>query len=294
MNAPESPNRIERFVGQGGLPALRLVHSSGYSATVSEYGGHVLSWCSPSEQEFLFVSTRAVYEIGKPIRGGIPVVFPQFGKGDLPQHGFARVKRWKVVREQVSTNDAVSVTLRLSSDSSTDSVWPHPFTLELDVVLTDVLLTTLRVINTGRGEFAFTSALHTYFRTSDVSKVRIEGLRDVEYVDFLLDRKNFVEQRSSIAITEPIDRAYRDSPETLWLSCPEDNVRLAITKEGFRDTVVWNPWIEGAKKIGDLAPEEYPHMLCIESANVLSPVTLEAGDVYTSAQIFRAETPLSV
>jgi glucose-6-phosphate 1-epimerase len=70
------------------------------------------------------------------------------------------------------------------------------------------------------------------------------------------------------------------------LSCPEDKVRFAITKEGFRDTVVWNPWIEGAKKIGDLAPEEYPHMLCIESANVLSPVTLEAGDVYTSAQIF--------
>lgn len=289
MNQSDSPNRIEKFVGPGNVPMVRLIHSSGYSATVSEYGGHLLSWMSPTEQEVLFVSSRAAYEIGKPIRGGMPIIFPQFGKGELPQHGFARVKQWKVVREQVSTNEAVSVTLRLSSDRSTESIWPHPFTLELEIVVTDVLLTVLRIINTGREEFSFHSALHTYFRTNDISSAWLEGLREIEYVDFLQDRKNCLEQRSRVAITEPIDRAYRDSPETLWLGLPGNATRVAITKEGFRDTVVWNPWSEGAQKISDLAPEEYSHMVCVESGNVLSPVILEAGDVHTSAQILRVE-----
>lgn len=35
-------------------------------------------------------SSKAFFKPGKAIRGGVPVVFPQFGPGALPQHGFAR------------------------------------------------------------------------------------------------------------------------------------------------------------------------------------------------------------
>jgi glucose-6-phosphate 1-epimerase len=290
MTKPDIGNRIERLAGPGGLPLVRLIHASGYSTTVSEYGGQIISWMSPAEQEFLFMSSRAIYQNGKAIRGGIPVCFPQFGKGALPQHGFARTKKWKVVREQVSTSDVVSVTLRLTPDSDTHSLWPHQFALELDVVLSDVLLTALRVTNTGDAAFEYTSALHTYFRTSDIEHVTLSGLQGIEYVDFLKDRVCLVEDRLDVTVSEPVDRAYQNSPETLVLSSPKDNVRFRITKEGLRDTVVWNPWIEGGRAIADLGPEDYRSMICVESGNVLAPVRVEPGDIHTSGQIFRAES----
>jgi glucose-6-phosphate 1-epimerase len=257
---------------------------------VSEYGAHILSWQNPSGQELLFVSEAAVYESGKPIRGGIPLVFPQFSKGKLPQHGFARVSAWKVIREQVSTSGAVSVTLRLVPDEAIDALWPHPFVLEYDVVLTDVLLTTMRVENTGSRELQFTSALHTYFRTSDVSGVEVHGLNGTEFVDFLDQRKVSLETRPQIIIDGPVDRAYQDSPATLSIVSKHDGRRYSVTKEGFSDTVVWNPWIETAKLIADLLPTEYAQMICVESGNVLTPVVLPVGEMHTSAQILREES----
>jgi glucose-6-phosphate 1-epimerase len=160
---------------------------------------------------------------------------------------------------------------------------------ELDVVLTDVLLMTLRVINTGTTPFQFTSALHTYFRVQDITQVRLNGLHEVEFVDFLRDRKMSVESRAEVGVEGPIDRAYRDSPQLITLVSPQEGVRFLITKEGFSDTVVWNPWIEGASAIGDLAPDDYRNMLCVESGNVLTPVTLRPGETHSSAQIIRAE-----
>jgi glucose-6-phosphate 1-epimerase len=263
---------------------------SGFSVVLSEYGAHVVSWTSPEESELLFTSEVALYELGKPIRGGIPVVFPQFGNGALPKHGLARTRQWKIVREQIGASEAVSVTLRLNSDDETERVWPHPFTLELEVILTEVLLLSLRVVNTGRATFSFTSALHNYFRVQDASNLTIRGLQGLEYSDFLRERKTFTETRERVSITAHVDRAYRDSPETIILESPLDKRRYLITKEGFSDTVLWNPWDEGAQAIRDLIPEEYRTMVCIESGNILAPVVLEPGDVHASAQILRLET----
>jgi glucose-6-phosphate 1-epimerase len=282
-----SGNRIERIIGLGDLPLLRLSHDSGFTTVVSEYGAHVLSWVDPSERELLFVSEEASYERGRPIRGGIPIVFPQFSKGVLPAHGFARTMMWKVVREQVSTTGPVAVTLRLLPDARTRAVWPYEFHVELDVVLTDVLLLTMRVENTGRIPFQFNSALHTYFRTEDVSRLRLQGFAGCEFVDMLRGRKMEVEGRQEVVIDGPIDRVYRDSPQSVQVCSDGDRYAYLITKEGFTDTVVWNPWIDGAKALADLGDTEYVEMVCVESGNVLTPITLAPGELHTSAQIVR-------
>lgn len=289
MAANVSGNRIERRIGRGGLPLLRLSHDSGYGAVVSEYGAHVLSWTDPGEQELLFVSEQAVYEQGKPMRGGIPIVFPQFSKGVLPAHGFARTMMWKVVREQVSTTGPVAVTLRLLPDARTRELWAYEFQVELDVVLTDVLLLTMRVENTGRVPFQYNSALHTYFRTKDVSGLRLQGFGGCEFVDMLRGKKMDVEERQEVLIDGPIDRVYRDSPQSVQVCSDKDRYAYLITKEGFTDTVVWNPWIAGAKALADLGDSEYSEMVCVESGNVLSPITLAPGELHTSAQIVRVE-----
>jgi D-hexose-6-phosphate mutarotase len=48
---------------------------------------HSDSFLDEHANEILFMSSQANYA---KIRGGVPVVFPQFGPGTLPQHGFAR------------------------------------------------------------------------------------------------------------------------------------------------------------------------------------------------------------
>jgi glucose-6-phosphate 1-epimerase len=59
------------------------------------YGATILSWSSTGGKPLLFMSSKAVMNGSQAIRGGIPIVFPQFNKnGILPQHGFARVSRW--------------------------------------------------------------------------------------------------------------------------------------------------------------------------------------------------------
>jgi glucose-6-phosphate 1-epimerase len=40
-----------------------------------------------------------------------------------------------------------------------------------------------------------------------------------------------------------------------------------VSKTGSASTVVWNPWVDKAKAMADFGDDEWPHMLCIETAN---------------------------
>jgi glucose-6-phosphate 1-epimerase len=42
---------------------------------------------------------------------------------------------------------------------------------------------------------------------------------------------------------------------------------IEVRGRGSRSTVVWNPWIDKAARLGDLGPDGWRHMLCIETAN---------------------------
>ena len=55
----------------------------------------------PLFQEQLFVSKKSVFDGRKPIRGGIPFIFPQFGTWHYgtngpPYNGFGRIARWQL------------------------------------------------------------------------------------------------------------------------------------------------------------------------------------------------------
>ena len=41
-----------------------------------------------------------------------------------------------------------------------------------------------------------------------------------------------------------------------------------VSKDGSRDTVVWNPWVAKAKAMADFGDEEWPGMICVETCNV--------------------------
>ena len=57
---------------------------------------------------------------------------------------------------------------------------------------------------------------------------------------------------------------------------------ITISGTGSRATVVWNPWAEKARALRDLADDEWPQMLCVETCNVRAAgVRLGPGDRHT-------------
>ena len=103
------------------FPVLEVKNNAG-SARISLYGGHVLAYAPAGERPVLWMSGKSYFEIGKPIRGGVPVCWPWFGpaaQAGLPAHGFARTAMWNLAAVRKLAGDATQVVLTLD-DSQCD------------------------------------------------------------------------------------------------------------------------------------------------------------------------------
>jgi glucose-6-phosphate 1-epimerase len=273
------------------LPRVDLAHASGARAAVYLQGAHVASWADAAGTELLFVSARSKYERGAAIRGGIPVIFPQFAdQGPLPKHGFARTAAWEHVESGTDPDGTSFAILRLADTDAMRALWPHAFRAEVRVSLdADSLAVALRVANTGDGVMAFTCALHTYFRVDDVRRAAVEGLRGARYLDKLEAGAALTEEREAVEFAGEADRVYVAAPDRLRVRSAAGGRTVVLEKEGFRDAVVWNPWEQGARKLPDMADDEYLRMLCVEPANAAEPVHLAPGEEWTGTQRLRVE-----
>ncbi len=173
--------------------------ADGSVAQVTLHGGHVISWRPGGGEERLFLSSAAHFGAGTAIRGGVPVIFPQFaGEGPLPKHGFARTATWDLI-DLVENTGAGRATVRLGLGESahTLAIWPHAFRAELTVSVGGPTLTvTLRITNSGAEAFSFTGALHTYLRVADVTQTQLLGLAGAPYRDSALGGVMGVQTRS--------------------------------------------------------------------------------------------------
>lgn len=266
---------------------IELILDDQNKAVIYMHGATITSWSSKG-QEVLFVSKKSVFDNKKAIRGGIPVVFPNFGpwSDGRPQHGFARIKRWSVKNGPSRLDDeSVSMSVTLSDDAETHALWPHQFELVYVVTLRkDSLKTSLTINNTGPVEFDFTCLLHTYFLVDDVANVRIANLKGVKYTDKVLKTSDELESRDVVNIDQEVDRVYVSTPSGQTLTAG-GNVTRRVEKENMPDTVVWNPWSEKAKAMADFDDEEYKTMVCIEPGYVNERYVLKAGQSVTMGQL---------
>jgi glucose-6-phosphate 1-epimerase len=276
------PASIEPIEFQG-LPALALTAPDGARALVARYGAQLLAWAPAGGDERLYLSDQAVFERGRPIRGGAPVVFPQFSTfGPLPRHGFVRTLDWAPSEQGIGA-DFASVTLRLTDSPQTRAVWPHAFALELTVsVGGERIDIELEAENPGEQRLEFTCALHTYLRVAEIETTRLFGLRGMHYRDQLAGGKERVEQPESLAIDAPIDRIYRAPAGDLLLR--EHARSLSIHSAHFTDVVVWNPWDQGDATFPDLPRTGFRRFLCVESAVISQPIALQPGDAWWGRQ----------
>lgn len=265
-----------------GTPCIRLNSDEGATALVALHGAHVLSWIPADGRERLFLSERAKYGEGQAIRGGIPVIFPQFGeRGAYGRHGFARTLPWNFTG--IVDGRAV-FELR---DSERTAHWPHAFAAQLHIALAATTLElTLDIGNTGEHAFAFTAALHTYLRVDALENVTLHGLQGCDYEDSAAGGLLRREDNAAIRFDGEVDRIYGDVVAPLTLADAQHE--LTIEQNGFADAVVWNPGEHLAARIGDLAPGDYRRFVCVEAGAVLQPQTLAPGERWSGTQLFES------
>jgi len=266
-----------------GWPVISLTSKEGKSkALISQYGAQVLSWhCGGTER--LFVSPRSPFEPGKAIRGGIPLIFPQFGtRGPGPRHGFARVRNWCVPSTEGATENTARLTLR--DDTESWQAWPHAFEANLEVSLPseDSLKVELEIRNIGDACATFTTALHTYLRVTEISRVAVAGLQGTDFIDATRASERRRQDDELLRFDGEIDRIYLPTvPEIILL---DDGSPLRVRQSGFVDIVAWNPGAGLAATMADLGENGHRHFVCIEAASVETPIELPPGGSWRGSQ----------
>lgn len=265
-----------------------LIHSAdGARAAICRYGAHLTSWMPVGGTEQLFVSPLAEYRSGVSIRGGVPIVFPQFAElGPLPKHGLLRTAVWEYRDQRRLADGRVQALFRIADDASMRALWPHAFIAEYSVEIGDRTLTlTLTARNTGATPLRFTAALHSYLRVDDIGQVAVDGLQGLQYIDkvagdSLTARRDQPQQALNIA--GEVDRIYVRAHRPITLREPGRS--LEIRAIGFEDAVIWNPGPVLSARLKDLGADGYRSMLCIEAAAIVVPIELAPGAEWSGVQ----------
>mmetsp|Transcript_4212 Transcript_4212/g.5482 ORF Transcript_4212/g.5482 Transcript_4212/m.5482 type:complete len:341 (-) Transcript_4212:96-1118(-) len=248
-----------------GLEYVKLVNGDS-SADIYLLGGVVTSYVKDAV-EYIAVRPDAKMDGSKPISGGLSHCWPQFGPGEIQQHGFARNLNWTVT-SQTDT----SVVLQLLPSDYTKEMWDKDFECTFTVTLEDdQLVTKMNVDNKQESEsFDFQAALHSYFTVSSLENLGISGsFKGKEFLNKMVGEGEMqTEERETITISEEYDRVYKGVNDPVLNDSGTGKKLSVVNTAGWEDTVLWNPY--GDEGMG------YNNFVCVESVK-FDPVTLEAG-----------------
>lgn len=237
------------------------------------YGAHVTSFKPRNSMEILWMSTESNFEVGKAIRGGIPVCFPWFGPHktdpEMPQHGFARLMYWDVLETATLPSDETLIRLQLCSSEETKAYWPHDFCAQISVIVGMTLKVTLKVTNTSSVPFEYTCALHSYFGLSSIENLAIEGLQGTSYHN-QLEPGDFVQEEPLLEIHQAETRHYYNTEGPYIIEDTIFKKKIRVAKAGSQVTTVWNPWEETCASIADLPDDAYETFVCVEAVNAFN------------------------
>ncbi|KAJ7092737.1 galactose mutarotase-like domain-containing protein [Mycena epipterygia] len=282
-----------------------LTHPKGGSVKIMLYGATIISWQSPSQShpepsERLFVSSTAILDASKPVRGGIPVVFPCFGPpthpehSRLPQHGFARSSTWgwdNVIKDE---GERLSVTLTLEPTPAIIALYKPRFHLSFVVALGEFDLSTeLHVKNTSISTeyppdyLEFQALFHNYI-LAPANEVLITPLQNIAYFDKTesteegrATAKN--ETRAGVDVRKFTDSVYENASQNYEVTWAGGGV--AIKTSNLKDVVVWNPQAEAGSKMGDMEKGGWEKFVCCEPGHVRGFERVAPGMTWVGKQV---------
>lgn len=258
---------------------IRDIVNEDATASVSDYGAHVLSWAPAGEQAVVWRPKAIYLKEGTAIRGGVPIIFPWFNSGfegghvasKTPKHGFARNSFWHYDEEGSSdtllryTLDSSEIDADILSQfvSGLNPQFHAVYTIEVGRELT----MSLTVYNDGDEPLSYEEALHTYLQVGDAERSQVCGLEGADYLDTVLDGDPRCSQGDEpVTFQGIVDRIYY-STDTLELRDPVLQRTIIVSKQGAAQTVVWNPGEQAGNAIGDLSDGEWRGFVCVEAVN---------------------------
>jgi glucose-6-phosphate 1-epimerase len=250
-----------------GLPALVIEHSL-TNAKVSLYGGQVLSWQPKAERDVFWLSNDSAFEVGKAIRGGIPLCWPWFGthpddaENKFGNHGFARTSLWEVDTIDI-TNQGVEVSLYLKRKNVND-LWPFACQLKQTLFFGRTFKQNLQMKNFSDLDAYYTGALHSYFSISSPKAIKVDELSHATFDDKLTGKTHSPKLlKNGLG---PVDRIYHTNNKVKIV----DNVwkrAIEIKAKNTQQWVFWNPGIEIANNMVDIHQDGEQEFICLEAAN---------------------------
>lgn len=264
--------------------SVQSATAPGVRITACPRGAHLMTWTTEGVER-LWMSPISHCGGEAALRGGIPVLFPQFAAfGHLPKHGFARTADWRVVAAP-SAEGRATLAFELEDSADTRAIWPHPFHARVDISASaQDLDVALSVTNLDEYDAHFTGGLHTYFALSGPG-AWISGLggahawdgASTEHPEFTVpvpDRLVAVEERDMVVHGASAPVVLHD----------DELGRVTLTAEGLPDRVVWNPGT--GHRLPDVRPGDEAGFVCIEPTAV-TPVLLPAGGTWVGRQVLR-------
>jgi glucose-6-phosphate 1-epimerase len=142
----------------------------------------------------------------------------------------------------------------------------------------------LDAFNTGDEQFSFTAALHTYIAVADIRESALRGFTGKWYLDKTQGGNETKDEAKKLVITDETDRVYVKAPKKVEVEDRGNDRRIEVRSAGFKDAVVWNPWAEKVTGFIGLDTEDYLRMVCVEAAQIGSPVELKPGTSWSGSQ----------
>jgi len=284
MPDPSLPAGV-RIGTHDGMPAI-VVETPLARAAISLHGAQVLSFVPAGHDDLLWVSP-ATARPPKPIRGGIPVCWPWFARqgmpDDAPQHGVARTAEWRIDRCEAHADGTIALDL-------VPAAVIHPLGVRQHIRVGRTLEQSLATTNTTDTPFALTQAFHTYFRVGDATRVGIEGIAGLDYLDKPSGFARRTQQTAFAFDGAECDRIYLDAGGHFVLDDPVLSRRIRITAQGSRALVVWNAGAEKIRGFADIPADGWRTYFCLEVANAgTDVVTLAPGATHVIGQALAVE-----
>lgn len=264
------------------------------TAKIALQGGHLMHWQPKKEKHpVLWLSSKARYEEGRSIRGGVPICWPWFGAhttdSTLCPHGFARVILWELVSTETLAKGATRLVLHMLETEETRRQLSYPYMLTMTITIGATLKIDLSTENQADHPFMIGEAFHAYFNVSDIEKVKVKGLDDTLYSDKVYKYERRM-QSGDIEFKSEFDRVYLNTGSDCKIEDLGLNRTIRVAKSKSLSTIIWNPWEEKAAQMSDMGENEWRNMICVETANALdNVVVISPGKTHTMSVEYSVE-----
>jgi glucose-6-phosphate 1-epimerase len=287
--------KLLTFEEQNGLIRAN-VHTPEATATIYLQGAHLTAWQPAGEGSVIFLSSKTDLAPGKPIRGGVPVVFPWFANDSKkdridghpgPAHGFARVQDWSL--EKVERSDGyLKLVLTLGPTEMSRSMGYDGFLLTMEFLIGKALTMSMTVKNTSTAPLVFEDAFHTYYKVADIHEVAVSGLEVTSFIDKTDEFKVKPAEGKPVRFTKKEDRVYNGTTADCVIDDVAGRRRIRLHKSGSNTTVVWNNFAP----MPDLGEWDWHEYVAVETANAgRDAITLAPGESATMVARSTVEKP---